>query len=370
MKFSHHQMVLNTGYFTIGIDSPIGDILYVSHAHKDHVFGTKRKKGVIASEETIALCKIDTSKRIDITEFEAVSLENAGHILGSTQLVVDTDDGRLVYTGDFKLKDGLIPGAQVINSDILIIESTYGSPKYNFPNQEIVWNRMVEWTKEIVERGDIALLGGYSIGKAQEIIDRLNHNHITPIVHSKIEHYCKIYDSFGYRTKRIPVTSNEGKDILRDYTSCHFSSRSVDLGLEPVLGFKHIPRPKHVPGPKQGFVGVVPQRMLSRQLCYELSYIYGRNVYCAAVTGQSMFRRLDAHRVFPISDHADFYELLQYVERSSPEKIYCVHGNKESFVNELRARGFDAEPVYRTKIRKSYPFFNSAIQTAPIASSA
>src|SRR4030065_373942 len=33
--------------------------------------------------------------------------------------------------------------------------------------------------------------------------------------------------------------------------------------------------------------------------------------------------------VFPLSDHADFKELLEYVKESNPEKIYVVHGFKE-----------------------------------------
>jgi Cft2 family RNA processing exonuclease len=43
----------------------------------------------------------------------------------------------------------------------------------------------------------------------------------------------------------------------------------------------------------------------------------------------------------PLSDHADFDELLELVERVHPKKIYTHHGYKE-FADILRARGHDA----------------------------
>lgn len=48
--------------------------------------------------------------------------------------------------------------------------------------------------------------------------------------------------------------------------------------------------------------------------------------------------------VFPLSDHADFRELLEYAKESNPEKIYVVHGFKE-FVEHLKKLGFDAEEL-------------------------
>ena len=50
-------------------------------------------------------------------------------------------------------------------------------------------------------------------------------------------------------------------------------------------------------------------------------------------------RRWDA--AFPISDHADYGELLEMVERVGPSRIYTLHG-PESFAARLRSRGQDA----------------------------
>ena len=46
----------------------------------------------------------------------------------------------------------------------------------------------------------------------------------------------------------------------------------------------------------------------------------------------------------PLSDHADYDELLECIERVGPRIIYCTHG-PEVFVDDLRVRGFDARPL-------------------------
>jgi len=43
-----------------------------------------------------------------------------------------------------------------------------------------------------------------------------------------------------------------------------------------------------------------------------------------------------------LSDHADYDELIQLVETTKPEQIYCTHGF-EQFVDVLNNAGFKAE---------------------------
>jgi Cft2 family RNA processing exonuclease len=61
--------------------------------------------------------------------------------------------------------------------------------------------------------------------------------------------------------------------------------------------------------------------------------------------------RFGVDEVIPLSDHADFSELMEYATKAKPEKIYTVHGFPE-FVNYLKEAGFDAEPlVENTKVK-------------------
>jgi len=48
-----------------------------------------------------------------------------------------------------------------------------------------------------------------------------------------------------------------------------------------------------------------------------------------------------ADHVIPLSDHADFSELFQLIERIQPKRIYTTHG-PEDYPLLLQERGYDA----------------------------
>jgi Cft2 family RNA processing exonuclease len=45
---------------------------------------------------------------------------------------------------------------------------------------------------------------------------------------------------------------------------------------------------------------------------------------------------------FPLSDHADFPDLLALVDQVKPKLVYTVHGFAKEFATTLRARGIEA----------------------------
>ena len=57
-------------------------------------------------------------------------------------------------------------------------------------------------------------------------------------------------------------------------------------------------------------------------------------------TGAKYRNQCDA--VFPLSDHADFPDLLRFVDLVQPRRVYTVHGFAVEFAQTLRARGIEA----------------------------
>ena len=45
---------------------------------------------------------------------------------------------------------------------------------------------------------------------------------------------------------------------------------------------------------------------------------------------------------FPLSDHADFPDLLAFVDQVQPKLVYTLHGFAKEFATTLRARGIEA----------------------------
>lgn len=62
----------------------------------------------------------------------------------------------------------------------------------------------------------------------------------------------------------------------------------------------------------------------------------------------------EVDEAIPLSDHADFSELMEYARKADPQKIYTVHGFPE-YSEYLRKEGFDAEQLKEsTKVDKTF----------------
>jgi len=100
---------------------------------------------------------------------------DAGHILGSAGVLVETDAKRLFYTGDVHFEDhALIRGArfpELRDLDALIIETTRGDSErragYTRPSEE---ERFITAIRECLRRGGSILIPVFAIGKTQEIL--------------------------------------------------------------------------------------------------------------------------------------------------------------------------------------------------------
>jgi DNA ligase-1 len=64
----------------------------------------------------------------------------------------------------------------------------------------------------------------------------------------------------------------------------------------------------------------------------------------------SEFARLfGADMTFALSDHCDFDELMDVVERTGADQVYTVHGYTEDFARSLRKRGIRASALEATE---------------------
>ncbi|MFH0971870.1 MAG: MBL fold metallo-hydrolase [Candidatus Micrarchaeota archaeon] len=301
-----------------------GDLVFISHAHSDHSGGAKRSKRLIASEETIDLIHArnyaDSSesrgKLVRETNFK-YELLDAGHVLGSKQLHL-SNNFSLTYTGDFKTRDSLTnKGAAIKHADLLLMECTYGLPFYQFPPVTQVYEQMAHWVNQQLLKGSSIIIGGYSLGKAQEVIKLLNDFiQITPVVSSEIYRVSQVYRKYGINLQMINETSQEGKETLGSQ-----------------------------------FVAVVPHHFCNFSYARRLSEFYGTDVRCALATGWAVDGNKSADASFCLSDHCDFNDLIDYVAQVSPNRVIAMHGFEKEFSRELKKRGFNAEPLSSLKMK-------------------
>jgi Cft2 family RNA processing exonuclease len=287
------------------------DFCFVSHAHADHAV---KHHAILATRQTARLFEHRYGKaQFQTLEFNQVQkirgakvqLFPSGHILGGAQILIETGGVRIVYTGDFKLRASLTTErAQVKGCDILIMESTFGRPHYLFPGPQYVHARMAEFVEEARAARKIPVFLAYSLGKAQEAIKILSNQDYRLSVHPSIYDICKIYEEFGVRFKNYQLF--EERNFMDRVLIFPPQAKNSKL-------FESIPRKK-----------------------------------TAMLTGWALdpfpVNHISGGECIPLSDHADFSELIDYVKKAKPQKIYTVHGFGE-FVRFLKERGFDAEPL-------------------------
>jgi DNA ligase-1 len=284
---------------------------FVSHAHSDHIADHQE---VILSAGTSRLmqARLPGERHEHVLEFgekasfrgAEVTLLPAGHIFGSAQSLIETDAGSLLYTGDFKLRPGLSAEAtEWRHAQTLIMETTYGLPKYRMPPTADVLAQMVAFCQETLEEGGVPVLLGYSLGKAQEILCALVKAGLTPMLHGAVHRMTEIYRK------------------LRPDFPCGYLRYSA--------------------GEVAGKVLVCPPNA-NRSIM--LTRIKNRRV--AVLTGWALdpgaIFRYQCDAAFPLTDHADYPDLLRYVDLVKPERVLTLHGFASAFARDLRARGIEA----------------------------
>ena len=146
----------------------------VTHAHTDH---SRRHRETYLTAETLALTTPQRRpKAARVLPLEAeqsvgggkLTLVAAGHMLGSAQVLFEAPGGRLLDTGDLKLR-GPRP-VRMPAADVLVIESTYGRPHFLFPDHETVVEAIATWCRRVLAEGVTPVLLCHAIGKAQEVM--------------------------------------------------------------------------------------------------------------------------------------------------------------------------------------------------------
>jgi putative mRNA 3-end processing factor len=114
--------------------------------------------------------KAEYNKEYSIHGETSLTLYNAGHIPGSAGVMLETDGRKIFYTGDTKASETrLQPKAEYPEkADIVICESTYGDR--NHPDRRDVESEFLAEVESTLDRGGIALIPAFAIGRAQEIL--------------------------------------------------------------------------------------------------------------------------------------------------------------------------------------------------------
>jgi Cft2 family RNA processing exonuclease len=315
----YHQGGIHLPDLDLWLDPPRARAghVFVSHAHSDHIaahpeflateptawlmrhrLGGNRREHLLAYGQPLDLLHATTPFRL--------TLLPAGHILGSAMALVETCGESLLYTGDFKLRPGLaaVP-CQPCRADYLIMETTFGLPRYVFPEEPEVWRAVIEFCRAALADNVTPVLFAYSLGKSQELLAGLNAAGIAIALAKETARLTRIYEHFGH--KFPPYRIFDGQNAA-------------------------------------GAVLIAPPQAKRSILFQQLD-----RIRTAVVTGWAMDSgcrfRSGTDAAFALSDHADFPGLIELVRQVQPKKVFTLHGFAAPFARTLRDLGFDAQAL-------------------------
>ncbi|MCK4334084.1 DNA ligase, partial [candidate division WOR-3 bacterium] len=206
----------------------------------------------------------------------------------------------LLYSGDIKLRAGYsCRPIRIPQAENLIVEATFGTHLFQWPARERIERQVFDFIEKSQISGRTPVFMAYSLGKSQELLALLAREKIHVSVSMTVWEMSKVYEGFGVDLGDYRLYADEGS----------------------------------VPG-----VLIVPPQ--------KARYVKVANPGFAAVSGWAMTRRFNRGATqIPLSDHADFGELLRYVDRVGPKKVWTTHGYARELATALRHRGYDACPL-------------------------
>lgn len=216
------QQVVCDGFFA-GVN-----VRVQTHIHLDHMSDFDMSKGyhiIVMSEPTRELLMVEFNADLPYrSNLKAVSmgerfeidgvhleLQSSGHMLGAVQVAVVLDDGsKVAYSGDFNW-----PLENVIEADILFVDSTYGSPdRTRTYTQEEVNSRFIELIIEHLSRGPVHVKAHRgTLERALELLDEATQ--VPMIAGKRLNSEIEVYRKFGYNIRpTLPLESDEGIEAI------------------------------------------------------------------------------------------------------------------------------------------------------------
>ncbi len=289
-----------------------------THAHRDHIsFGcgsylcSEESKGVlgirVGKDQKIE--GLPYAKKININGV-TISFHPAGHIIGSSQILLEFRGKKLVITGDYKLeKDKSCTAFEPVQCDTLITECTFGMPVFNWSNFGREYEKLVTWWKKNKENNIVSVVYAYPLGKSQRILSMLADVGETVFIHRSLKPYVEEYEKLSVKFPNYEIIGDQRADEIRH----------------------------------SGLI-IVPNGLANSKLIKSLG-----NVSEAQVSGwvsiRGLKRRRGVDRGFVISDHVDWAGLQKSIVESRAEKVIFTHGFTEVCSRYAKEQGLDSTTI-------------------------
>jgi len=258
-----------------------------------------------------------------------MELFDAGHIPGSSSVLLSLEGKKLLYTGDINSKDTrLLNAAKIPEADILVIESTYGNRLH--PDRRETEEALIASIEATVDSGGVALVPVFSVGRSQEILMVLKDVSAPIYLDGMAKLASKVILSNGQYVRDLRELQkatnhslwvehdSQRKDICEN--PCVVLTTAGMLNGGPVIQYLRL-----LAGGRRNSILLTG---------YQVEGTNGRTlVEKGYVLDPDTKKKLDVEcevKQFDFSAHADQSGLLDVVDKAKPQEIVLVHGSPES----------------------------------------
>ncbi len=259
--------------------------------------------------------------------------ENAGHILGAATVKLETPTANIVYTGDFKTTETALHTPaydQYQDVDVLITESTYGDEEH--PPREEIEQQFYESVQETVDKGGIALIPAFAVGRTQEVITVLQEKGFdgkiwmdgmstdAADIMLNYPEYINKFDEFYEGMKRAEWIRHHGMRKKAMEEPGAIVTTAGMLGGGPIIHYlTHL---KNIPGEHGIYLtGYQPENTPGKKLLE---------------TGRFQHEDYDLDfsnydiEFYDFSAHGDKHKLREFAEKMNPDVTFVMHGDEEN----------------------------------------
>jgi uncharacterized protein len=156
----------------------------------------------IASDRLMqAFQEVQIRQPIKLGDNLQVTYYTSGHIVGAATLVIESEEGVLVMSGDVsQMKQRAVVEWDIPRrkADALILESTYGGRLH--ANREVEEKRMIDTLRRITAEGGKVLIPAFALGRAQEILQIIlahrQHLDVPVYADGMVRAVCRAYNNF------------------------------------------------------------------------------------------------------------------------------------------------------------------------------
>lgn len=293
----------------------------------------------------------------DISPDMRLTLQNAGHILGSSSAHIHIGDGlyNIVYTGDIKYENTIMFDKAYTDyqrAEAVILEATYGGAEGRKASHKDAEQALVENIKKVVERGGRALIPAFAVGRSQDIITILTDTDIsvpiyldgmiwdTTAIHTAYPEYMSRHiQSLILHKSKNPFTDDRLKGIgsnterqsviNSNHPAVIISTSGMLMGGPAIEYLKHM--------------CIKPENMLVF-VGYQAEGTMGKRIQkgwkdVQLEDGTVLNLNMEIQTVSGLGGHSHQQQLLDYLRnfKNKPRKIITNHGDAAAAVDLARA---------------------------------